>query len=83
MPRKPTCRRLSIAVNGAADLARSALTAAALDGDARVRLEVPETLTLRVDARRLRQILVAHGGRVWAESGADEVTFHVGLPVST
>ena len=139
------------------DLVRSALRAAGLDGDARVHLDVPDTLTARVDARRLRQILVnllsnasrhtppdgvigiaavkageetlvsvrntgshltpdecarvfdrfyrtdparqrttggtglglsivkhlaeAHGGRVWASSGTDEVTFHVALPV--
>jgi two-component system sensor histidine kinase BaeS len=150
--------RLSIADHAASDLVRSALRAAGLDGDARVRLDVPDTLTVRVDARRLRQILVnllsnasrhtpadgvigiaaieageetlvsvrntgshltadecarvfdrfyrtdparqrttggtglglsivkhlaeAHGGRVWAESSAGEVTFHVALPVS-
>ena len=151
--------RLSIADHAASELVRSALRVAGLEGDARVRLDVPEALTLRVDARRLRQILVnllsnasrhtptdgvidiaattssgqarlsvrntgshltsdecarvfdrfyrtdparqrttggtglglsivkhlveAHGGRVWAESNAGEVTFHVALPVSS
>ena len=150
--------RLSIADHAVSDLVRSALRAAGLDGDARVRLDVPDTLTARVDARRLRQILVnllsnasrhtpgdgvigigaieagdetlvsvrntgsrltpdecarvfdrfyrtdparqrttggtglglsivkhlaeSHGGRVWAESSAGEVPFHVALPVS-
>ncbi len=50
--------RLSIADHAVSDLVRSALRAAGLDGDARVRLDVPDTLMLRVDARRLRQILV-------------------------
>jgi signal transduction histidine kinase len=151
--------RLSIADQAAPELVDSALRAAGLDADARVRLDVPETLTLRADARRLRQILVnllsnasrhtppdgvigiaatiaggetllsvsntgsrltpdecarvfdrfyrtdparqkstggtglglsivkhlveAHGGRVWAESNAAGVAFHVALPVST
>ena len=44
--------RLSIADHAASDLVRSALRAAGLDGDARVRLDVPEALTLRADARR-------------------------------
>jgi signal transduction histidine kinase len=148
--------RLAIADHAASDLVRSALRAAGLDGDSRLRLDVPETLTVRGDQRRLRQVLVnllsnanrhtpkegviqiggtlegeevklsvrntgssltpeecervfdrfyrtdparqrttggtglglaivkhlveAHGGRVWASSGADDVTFHVGLP---
>ena len=50
--------RLSIADHAASDLVRSALRAAGLDGDARVRIDVPDALTLRADARRLRQILV-------------------------
>jgi signal transduction histidine kinase len=151
--------RLSIADHAASDLVRSALRAAGLDGDARITIDVPDALTLRADARRVRQILVnllsnasrhtpadgviaisatttdgdtrisvrntgshltpdecarvfdrfyrtdparqrttggtglglaivkhlaeAHGGRVWAESSAEGVVFHVTLPVST
>jgi signal transduction histidine kinase len=150
--------RLAIADHAASDIVRSALRAAGLDGDGRVRLDVPETLTLRADERRLRQVMVnllsnanrhtpqdgvieiaglldgeevrlsvrntgssltpeacdrafdrfyrtdparqrttggtglglaivkhlveAHGGRVWAESDADEVTVRISLPSS-
>jgi len=151
--------RLAIADHVASDIVRSALRASGLDGDSRVRLDVPEMLTLRGDERRLRQVLVnllsnanrhtpqdgviqisgtlegeetrlsvrntgssltpeaservfdrfyrtdparqrttggtglglaivkhlveAHGGRVWAWSCEDEVTFHVALPPRT
>lgn len=50
--------RLSIAHHAAADLVRAAVRAAGLDGDGRLRLEVSDGLTLRADARRVRQILV-------------------------
>ena len=50
--------RLSIADHAASDLVRAAVRAAGLDGDGRVRLEVSDGLTLRADARRVRQILV-------------------------
>ena len=50
--------RLSIADHAASDLVRSGLRAAGLDGDARVSIDVPDALTLRADARRVRQILV-------------------------
>ena len=151
--------RLSMTDQVASVLVHSALRAAGLDGDTRVRLDVPEPLTVRADGRRLRQVLVnllsnasrhtpadgvimiaarssgsetrmsvantgshltveecarvfdrfhrtdparqrstggtglglsivkhlveAHGGRVWAESSADGVAFHIALPVST
>jgi signal transduction histidine kinase len=50
--------RLAIADHAAPDVVRSALRAAGLDGDSRVRIDVPETLTLHGDERRLRQVLV-------------------------
>jgi signal transduction histidine kinase len=30
-----------------------------------------------------REIVMRHGGRLWAESGKSGSTFHVGLPLST
>lgn len=149
--------RLTIADHRVHDIARSAVRASGLEGDARLRVDVPDGLRLKVDERRLRQVLVnllsnadrhtpaggaislsampagdtmhlvvrntgshltpeecarvfdrfyrtdparqrstggaglglaivkhlveAHGGRVWAESGADDVAMQVALPL--
>jgi two-component system sensor histidine kinase BaeS len=50
--------RLDLADLGLADAVRGAIASGGLAGDSRLRVEVPEGLTVRGDATRLRQIVV-------------------------